>query len=130
MASSAPRLLSFPLLDGVAPDGRLAWADGDKSIREVMLNILLTRPGERLLRPDFGAGLRDFIHHPNNETTRALVADAVQRALVRWEPRVSIEEVRVVPDPQRLSHINLSIRYRLRQDGRRDSLDLAIELGA
>ena len=35
MASSAPRLLSFPLLDGVAPDGRLAWADGDKSIREV-----------------------------------------------------------------------------------------------
>ena len=130
MASSAPRLLSFPLLDGVGADGRLAWADGDKSIREVMLNILLTRPGERLLRPDFGAGLRDFIHHPNNETTRALVADAVQRALVRWEPRVSIEEVRVVPDPQRLSHINLSIRYRLRQDGRRDSLDLAIELGA
>lgn len=128
---STPRdpLLSFPLFDGVGADGGLAWSEGNKSIREVMLNILLTRPGERLLRPEFGAGIRDFIHLPNNETTRALIADAAQRALLRWEPRVNVEEVRVVPDPVRLSHIDLSIRYRVRRDGSRDSFDLSIELG-
>lgn len=129
MARSQPPIVSFPLFDGVDADGRLPWQDGNKSIREVMLNILLTRPGERLMRPEFGAGIRDFIHHPNNETTRALIADAAQRALTRWEPRVSVEEVRVVADPQRLSHINLSIRYRLRQDASRDTFDMAIELG-
>jgi phage baseplate assembly protein W len=122
-------LASFPLFDGVGANGALAWQTGNKSIREVMLNILLTRPGERLMRPEFGAGIRNYIHQPNNETTRALVADAAQRALARWEPRVAVEEVRVVPDAHRLSHIHLSVRYRVMRDGSRESFDLAIELG-
>ena len=123
-------LTSFPLLAGLAEDGRPAWRRGNASVREVMLNILLTRPGERLMRPDFGAGIRNFIHYPNNETTRALIADAARRALARWEPRVSIDEVRVVADRERLSHVNLEVRYRLLADGRREALALALELGA
>lgn len=122
-------LLSFPLLDGIGTDGRLAWQGGNKSVREVMLNILLTRPGERLMRPEFGAGLLDYIHHPNNETTRALIVDATRRALSRWEPRVTLEDVSLQPDPARLSQVNLSIRYRLRHDGSSGSLDLSLNLG-
>lgn len=120
---------SFPLLPVLGGDGRPAWRRGNASVREVMLNILLTRPGERLMRPEFGAGIRNFIHHPNNETTRALIADAALRALTRWEPRVTIEEVRVVADRERLSHVNLSVRYRLLADGRQDSIELALDLG-
>ena len=122
-------LMSFPLLPGLDDGGRPAWRRGNASVREVMLNILLTRPGERLMRPEFGAGIRNFIHHPNNETTRALIADAALRALTRWEPRVTIEEVRVMADRERLSHVNLEVRYRLLADGRRDTLELALDLG-
>ncbi len=125
----APRLLSLPLLDGVDGDGRLAWSEGNKSLRESMLNILLTRPGERLMRPEFGAGLRDFVHYPNDETTRALVADAARRALERWEPRVRIEDVRVLADPQRPSFVHLSVHYRIRFDGSRERLDFSLNLG-
>jgi phage baseplate assembly protein W len=124
-----PALTSFPLFDGASSTGRLEWQGGNKSVREVMLNILLTRPGERLMRPEFGAGILDFIHYPNNETTRALIVDAAQRALTRWEPRVILDEVSLVRDPLRLSHANLSIRYRLRDDGSSGSFDLALELG-
>lgn len=126
---NAPGLLSLPLLDGADADGRLAWAEGNKSLRECMLNILLTRPGERLMRPEFGAGLRNFIHYPNNETTRALIADAARRALERWEPRVQLEEVRVLAYPERPSHIHLSIHYRIRYDGSRERLDFSLNLG-
>ncbi|WP_244860759.1 GPW/gp25 family protein [Aromatoleum petrolei] len=122
-------LTSFPLLAGLGAEGRPDWRRGNASVREVMLNILLTRPGERLMRPEFGAGIRNFIHHPNNETTRALIADAALRALTRWEPRVTIEEVRAVPDRERLSHVNLEVRYRLLADGRRETLELALDLG-
>lgn len=122
-------LMSFPLLPGLDEDGRPAWRRGNASVREVMLNILLTRPGERLMRPEFGAGIRNFIHHPNNETTRALIGDATLRALTRWEPRVTIEKVRVVPDRERLSHVNLEVRYRLLADGSRETLELALDLG-
>lgn len=130
MSLNRPRFTSFPLFDGVVDSGRLEWQNGNKSIREVMLNILLTRPGERLMRPEFGAGLLDYIHHPNNETTRALIADAAQRSIKRWEPRVDLVEVNVTRDPLRLSHVNLSIRYRLRYDGSPGEFDLALQLGA
>ena len=72
MTIPMPNVISWPL-GGVDADGRLDWSRDDKSIREVMLNILLTRPGERLMQPDFGAGLLDFVHQPNNETTRNLL---------------------------------------------------------
>jgi phage baseplate assembly protein W len=128
--SNPGALYSLPLLDGVDGAGRLAWAEGNKSLRECMLNILLTRPGERLMRPEFGAGLGNFIHYPNNETTRALIADAARRALDRWEPRVLIEDVRVLAEPQRPSHVHLSIHYRIRYDGARERLDFSLNLGA
>jgi uncharacterized protein len=129
MPAGLPPLISFPF-DGVGPDGRLAWTTGNESVREVMQNILLTRPGERLMRPAFGAGLRSFVHQPNNETTRALISDAARRAIERWETRVSVEEVTVLPDRERLSHVNLTIHYRLRQDGTGAELALAIDLGS
>ncbi|MBI5329325.1 MAG: GPW/gp25 family protein [Betaproteobacteria bacterium] len=124
-----PSLLSLPLLDGVDAHGRLNWTAGNKSLRECMLNILLTNPGERIMRAEFGAGLRNFIHYPNNETTRSLIADAARRALERWEPRVNVEEVSVLDDPRHLSQVTLSIRYRIRLDGSRERLDFSLSLG-
>jgi uncharacterized protein len=129
MSAPITPYLGYPLFDGVDEGGRLPWQEGNKSIRESMINILLTRPGERLLRPEFGAGLRGFLHHPNNETTRSLMRDSAQRALSRWEPRAIVEEVHVVTDETRLSHVNMSIRYRLLQDGSRDGLELSLQLG-
>jgi len=129
VTTPARPLWSWPLLGGVE-DGRLPWTEGNESIREAMLNILLTRPGERLMRPEFGAGLREFIHYPNTETTRALIADAARRAVERWEPRVLVEDVQAAPDPRRLSHVNLSIHYRIRYDGSREELDFALNLGS
>ena len=128
MNGPLPPLVSFPF-GGAGPDGALRWATGNHSVRECILNVLLTRPGERLMRPGFGAGLRRFVHQPNNETTRALIADAASRAIQRWEPRVILEEVRVLPDPDRPAHVNLSIRYRLRSDRSPGRLDLSLALG-
>jgi phage baseplate assembly protein W len=127
MTPKAPQLMGFPL-GGVDADGRLEWSRGNRSVREVLLNILLTRPGERLMRPTFGAGLRNWIHHPNNETTRALIADAARRACERWEPRVEILDVTATADPSHPAQVNLSIRYRLRYDGARDQFDLSLTL--
>ncbi len=129
MSAPLPPVLSFPF-GGVGNDGRLRWTRGNESVRETILNLLLTRPGERLMRPAFGAGLRRFVHQPNTETTRALIADATRRAIARWEPRVIVEEVRVLPDPERPAHVNLSIRYRLRSDRSPGRLDLGLALGA
>jgi phage baseplate assembly protein W len=129
MSTPDALLTSFPLWVGLTPEGRADWRRGNASVREVMLNILLTNPGERLMRPEFGAGIRRFIHHPNTETTRALIADAARRALTRWEPRVTVDAVRALPDPEQFARVNLEVRYRLLTDGSPQSLDLTLDLG-
>lgn len=125
MQAPTPNILSWPL-GGIDENGRLDWAREDRSIREVMLNILLTRQGERIQRPGFGAGLPDFIHQPNNQTTRNLIAGVVRKNLALLEPRVVVEQVSVQPSAQQLSDVHINIRYRLKH--RRDTAELGFTL--
>jgi len=123
-----PNILSWPL-GQIADDGSLAWSADDNSVRESMLNILLTRPGERLQRPQFGAGLMKFIHQPNNETTRNLIAGVVKKSLALWETRVIVDGVEVSPARENLAEVHINIRYRLRHNRVPSSLGLRLNLG-
>jgi len=124
-----PNVISWPL-EGVDENGRLQYARDDDSIREVIRNILLTRPGERLMRPQFGAGLPDFIHQPNNVTTRTIMSNVVRKAIEQWETRVRVESVEVLPDRNRLSTVQIVIRYTMRHTPQPRQLTFALDLGS
>lgn len=127
MSASIPNLVSWPL-GGVDSSGRLAPSMHVASVEEVFVNILLTRPGERLMRPEFGAGLVDFIHQPNNETTRQLMADVARKSIEQWEPRVIVESVTAMALPTDPSLVQLSVNYRLRYDPAPRAFSLAFNL--
>ena len=99
----------------VAPDraGSIALAEYEEDIRQAIRIILDTDLGERVMRPDFGAGLRELLFEPINTQTMALARYRVQQALIRWEPRIDSIEVVVDADPPR-GVLNISIRYRVR----------------
>ena len=127
MAIPTPKVLSWPL-GGIDENGRLAYASDDDSVREVIRNILLTSSGERLMRPQFGAGLLDFIHQPNNETTRNVMANVVKKSIAQWETRVLVKSVDVLPDRNNLSVVQISIRYQMRHTQQQSQLSLAFDL--
>ena len=66
-----------------APDstGRLAYAADTQCLREALWNVLMTTPGERLMRPTFGAGLNQWVGKPNTESTRHLIASSITAAV-------------------------------------------------
>ena len=103
--------LSFP--PRVGADGRLAWSEGEENVRESIRVILLTELGERLLRPDFGCGLRRFLFEPNTVTTRALVREAIANAIRAREPRVAVETVTVEADAEDARLVAVEILFRL-----------------
>jgi len=127
MTVPVPQVLSWPL-GGVESDGRLAHAREDDSVREVIRNILLTRPGERLMRPQFGAGILDFVHQPNTETTRTLLAQVIRKAIDQWETRIKVETVQVLPDRSDASVVQIVIRYHLRHTRTPQQLSLGLVL--
>lgn len=97
----------------VGADGRLSWSEGEENVRESLRIILLTEPGERLMREEFGCGLRRFLFEPNTITTRQLVRERIENAIRRWEPRVSLDEVIVEPDEGNPRLVAVTILFRL-----------------
>ena len=84
----------FPVTAGA---GTLSYAFGPDKVSQSIWIILDTEPGERIMRPTFGAGLRRFLMQPNTSATRALIARDVELALATFEPRIRVNEVRVDP---------------------------------
>ena len=103
--------LGFP--PRVGADGRLAWSEGEDNVRESIRLILLTEPGERLMREEFGCGLRRYLFEPNTATTRALIKERIQNALARWEPRVRVDDVSVESDAEDARVVAVQISFRL-----------------
>jgi hypothetical protein len=93
--------------------GAVAEAEYETDIEQSVRIILGTEPGERVMRPDFGAGLRGLVFEPINTTTMALVQYRVQNALVLWEPRIDSVTVVVSADPP-LGKLQVDISYRIR----------------
>ena len=64
--------------------GRTATATDDDHIREMIEQFLLTAPGERVNRPDFGSGLLQLIFAPNSPELAAALRLTLQAGLQRW----------------------------------------------
>ena len=109
--------------------GALSTVDGDESVRQAIVLLLTTVPGERLLRPDYGAGLHRLVFAPNDPTTAGLAIHYVRSALHRWEPRVRIVELDAAADPDDPARLVIRLVYRVRASLTTDLLELTLDLG-
>src|SRR4051794_10116502 len=105
---------AFPIQPN--PGGRLVYLDGEEKIRQSIWLILSTAPGERQMLPDFGCGIHDLVFAPNTATLRGLVQERVRDALVRWEPRIDVIDVRVETSPDARNYLLIRIDYRVRSN--------------
>jgi uncharacterized protein len=97
-----------------ARGGQASMAVYDEDVRQAIRIILLTNPGERIMRPTFGAGLNRFVFEPVNTTTMHAIRTRVEDALIDWESRIDVREVAVTADPNRRSTLLIDIHYRVR----------------
>jgi uncharacterized protein len=122
------RGLGFP--PQVGPSGQMLWSAGEANVREAIGIILRTRPGERILQPDFGCGLDRYLFEPNTIGTLRLIQEEVKRALARWEPRVTLNDVQVAVSPLDQRAVDITIHYTLVTTQRRERLNLTLALQA
>ena len=105
------RGFAFPV---AVVDGRIAMAEYEEDIRQAIRIILETNPGERVMRPDFGAGLRALVFEPISTRTSALARHRVEQALILWEPRIDSIGVTVTVRPPQ-GRMDIEVRYRVRR---------------
>jgi phage baseplate assembly protein W len=103
---------SFPFcIDEI---GNVGMSYFEKSIAESVRIILSTSKGERVMRPDFGCEINEFVFAPNNSATHSALCHYIEEALVKWEPRIILENVSAEPDEFDETRVNISIEYKIR----------------
>jgi phage baseplate assembly protein W len=102
---------SFPIK--VNAKGGLDWSTGPDRIQAAIWIILSTSPGERLMLPTFGAGIKDYAFESNSQVVCARLRKAVQKALTQWEPRIQVVSVQATPSTEQDSLVLISITYQI-----------------
>lgn len=107
------RGVAFPL----RLEGGIVGANAyENQVKQSILLILQTAPGERMMRPDFGAGMETLAFEPINAVTAALVQHRVKETLVRSEPRINVLAVNVSTAPSE-GKLSADIQYRVTRTG-------------
>lgn len=109
--------------------GTIAMVDGDESVRQAIVMLLTTSPGERLMRPEYGSHLHRLAFAPNDQTTAGLAIHYVRAALSRWEPRVEIVDLDAAADPYEAERLVVSLLYRVRSSLSTELLEMSIAVG-
>ena len=124
----------------IGPRGEIAMVEDEASVRQAILLLLSTSPGERVMRPTYGCELHELVFAGNHQTTAGLAIHYVRRAVEKWEPRVEIERLDAGPwggDPSDQSAtqpgmLQITLEYRVRSTGRSGRIvhGLKLESGA
>lgn len=112
----------------ISSRGGIETVTGAASIRQAILLLLSTVPGERVMRPDYGCNLHRLIFAPNDPTTHGLAIHYVRRALERWEPRIDILSLDAGGDPEHPAALEILLEYRVRSTGRPNQLSFSVDL--
>ena len=118
--------LDFPYhFDG---RGRTAGSSTEKHIRDLIEQVLLTSPGERVMRPDFGSGLLAMVFEPNSTalaaTSQMLIQGALQQHLGHL---IAVQGVEVEAID---STFHVEVRYSVLGDGTNQVASFALQGGA
>jgi phage baseplate assembly protein W len=104
--------------------GRTATTGGAEHVRDLIEQTLLTAPGERVMRPDFGAGLLALVFEPNSAVVAATTQMLVQSALqLHLSHLIAVEAVEVLNDDAAL---RVEVRYALLGDRTTHSVAIAL----
>jgi phage baseplate assembly protein W len=71
----------------------------EEAIKNSLINIFSTIPGQRVLLPLFGCNLIGYVFQPITEATGQQIGNEILRAIDLWEPRVTVDKVKVVGNP-------------------------------
>ena len=112
--------LAFPIeLD---ENNQLKISRYEMAVQQSIWTILGTAKGERIMRPDFGCGIHDFVFSANSASTVGQIVSEVRQSLIEWEPRIDILDIDVTPDKNEDNKLLIIINYQVRTTNNRFNL--------
>lgn len=115
--------LDFPF--GISEQGGIRTTGASDHIKDEIITLLLTTPGERVNQPEFGCGLKELVFAPNNGILLSTMVDfKIEQSLDRWlGDRIVADEVNVQASDEQLK---IEIVYTIKETAEQDSVVLTV----
>lgn len=82
-----------------------------QAVKNSIANLLSTKKSEKILNPEFGLRLEDYLFEPITETTATAIYNEILNAISIFEPRVQVVDLQVIPVPDQYQYIiNIALR--------------------
>ena len=121
----APRLLDYPFTVGSTGVPKLTGSDDH--LRDLILQVLFTIPGERVNLPEFGVGVQQLVFAPNSDMLRASAQFLISNSLQRWlGDRLDVNQVSVTSEPGEEETVTIEITYTLKATQQKQSLQVQV----
>jgi phage baseplate assembly protein W len=82
------------------------------AIARSIRNIVFTRPGEKFFNPEFGSRITESLFENMDEVSALAIRDEIENSITRFEPRVNVIEVKVIPNFE-ANEMNATIVYEI-----------------
>jgi phage baseplate assembly protein W len=102
--------------------GSIALGSGADDINASIRMAIMTAPGERVMRPQFGCRVWDLLFEPINANTLGLMSEAIRDTISQWEPRVELDDVIIEPLERDPTCVAIDLRYRVKSTNDRRNL--------
>ena len=96
-------------------------AEGE-DIAESLRILLSTSPGERVMQPSYGCGLRTKVFGIINQSSVTEIRDIIERAVLFFEPRVELEDIEIDTDDALEGKLKINLTYRVRKTNTRSNI--------
>ena len=113
------------------------WYDSDlpnvvdndlEAIKNSVRNIFSTRKGQKLLTPEFGSSLEQYLFEPITEIYARAIGDDILTSLEKYEPRIEVLKVFVLPNPDQ-NQYNISVAYKFLEFKKESVLNILAQFG-
>ena len=94
----------------------------EEDIRQSLYILLSTKQGERIMRPDYGSDVQTMIFEPIDANTTTYLKESIRRAVLYFEPRITLEEVHVEEDDEEDGLLHVSLEYTIRKTNTRTNM--------
>lgn len=110
----------------ITPAGRLATVTDAASVRQALLLLLSTRPGERVNRPSYGCHLFRLAFAPADDTTAGLAIHYVAKAVEQWERRITVLSLDAARSAESPEILEVRLKYRVRTSRLEDEIIIGL----
>ncbi len=94
----------------------------EEDIGESLKILLSTVPGERIMQPTYGCGLHAMVFETINESTITELKDIIERAVLFFEPRITLESVDIDTEGSLEGRLKIQLNYTVRKTNTRSNI--------